>query len=121
MKSRLLLTSLAASALLVSPVLAATPPSATTPPAAAASTASPAAAAQSANAMQSRASNRSAGAAGLYRSAQEKLRDLHLYNGEISGTRNAAYVSALRRFQREHHLNATGRLDARTRQALGIA
>ena len=117
MTSKLLLTSLAASALLASPVLAATPGATTSTPPAAVSTATPAAPAR---AMQTASSSHKADNAALYRAAQEKLHQLNLYNGDINGRRNAAYVSALRRFQREHHLTVSGRLDGRTRQALGI-
>lgn len=114
MKSRLLLTSLAAAALLASPVLAATPSSTpATPPAATSS--QPARTMQAAPSSTHRADNTA-----LYRSAQQKLHDLNLYTGDINGQRSAAYVSALRRFQREHHLTVNGRLDARTKQALGI-
>lgn len=113
MKSRLLLTGLAATALIASPVLAATPATTSaTPPAATSS--------QTAHSMQAPSSARKTDNTALYRSAQQKLHDLNLYSGEINGQRSSAYVSALRRFQREHHLTVNGRLDARTRQALGI-
>ncbi|MBL8543084.1 MAG: peptidoglycan-binding protein [Hyphomonadaceae bacterium] len=58
--------------------------------------------------------------ADLYRRAQQKLKDVNLYTGAIDGTRNAAYVRALERFQREHHLTADGRLNHQTRAALGV-
>ncbi|MGE3303043.1 MAG: peptidoglycan-binding domain-containing protein [Hyphomonadaceae bacterium] len=49
------------------------------------------------------------------------MKTLKLYAGPIDGTRNAAYVQALQRFQRAHRLPATGRLSAETRSALGIS
>ena len=60
-------------------------------------------------------------AEGLYRRAQEKLKRLGIYAGEVDGARNATYVQALERFQRAHNLYVTGRLSAETRAALHIA
>lgn len=108
MKAQHLIPALAA--LLATSAFAAPPAAA---PAAAASTqvSAPAAPMHS----SARASN-----ADLYRRAQQKLKDVNLYTGAIDGTRNAAYVRALERFQREHHLTADGRLNHQTRTALGI-
>lgn len=52
--------------------------------------------------------------------AQAKLKADNLYNGPINGRRTDATVIALRAFQTQHHLTQTGRLDAPTRQALGV-
>lgn len=68
------------------------------------------------NATPTRATN-----ATLYREAQQKLTDLRLYSGQVNGVRNASYVRALERFQRQHHIRASGRLTPQTRTALGMA
>ncbi|MEQ1492383.1 MAG: peptidoglycan-binding domain-containing protein [Terricaulis sp.] len=57
----------------------------------------------------------------LYREAQQKLTDLRLYSGQVNGVRSASYVRALERFQRQHHIRASGRLTPQTRTALGMA
>lgn len=146
MKPRTLLIGAAFAALLASPALADTPatPSASsaapavhatmppatssTPSAASASTTrvnSTSASSSSTHAASTPASTSASHAASvnnteLYRRAQQKLKDLSFYSGAIDGTRNAAYVESLERFQREHHLHANGRLNAATRHALGI-
>lgn len=55
-----------------------------------------------------------------YRAAQQKLKDMRLYDGAVDGTRNAAFVTSLERFQRAHNIRANGRLNSQTRAALGI-
>ncbi len=62
----------------------------------------------------------SRGVEDLYRRAQQKLTDIHLYAGAIDGTRNQAFVQSLERFQRSHNIRATGRLNSETKAALGI-
>jgi peptidoglycan hydrolase-like protein with peptidoglycan-binding domain len=57
---------------------------------------------------------------GLYRRAQQKLVDLHLYSGAVDGQRSDAFVRSLEQFQRAHNIRATGRLNSETRAALGI-
>lgn len=56
----------------------------------------------------------------LYRRAQQKLTDIHLYTGAVDGTRNQAFVQSLEHFQRSHNIRATGRLNSETKAALGI-
>ena len=56
----------------------------------------------------------------LYTQAQTKLKADGLYNGPLNGERTIATVHAIRQFQTQHHLTASGHLDTRTRQALGI-
>jgi peptidoglycan hydrolase-like protein with peptidoglycan-binding domain len=112
MKTRFIPAGLIAAALLAGPAFAAdaTPASAAAPAhaAAAQTTAAKPAAVHANN-------------AGLYRQAQQKLKDMNLYSGAVDGTRNAAYVTSLQGFQRDHHIPATGRLNHATRTALGIA
>ena len=57
---------------------------------------------------------------GLYRRAQQKLADLHLYTGAVDGQRSDAFVRSLEQFQRAHNIRANGRLNSVTRAALGI-
>lgn len=56
----------------------------------------------------------------LYRRAQQKLTDIHLYTGAVDGTRNQAFVQSLERFQRSHNIRVNGRLNSETKAALGI-
>ncbi|MBX3429429.1 MAG: peptidoglycan-binding protein [Hyphomonadaceae bacterium] len=56
----------------------------------------------------------------LYRRAQQKLVDMHLYSGAVDGQRGDAFVQSLKQFQRAHNIRATGRLNSETRAALGI-
>jgi peptidoglycan hydrolase-like protein with peptidoglycan-binding domain len=56
----------------------------------------------------------------LYRRAQQKLIDLHLYTGAVDGKRSDAFVRSVERFQHEHNIRANGRLNSETRAALGI-
>lgn len=57
---------------------------------------------------------------GLYRRAQQKLVDLHMYSGAVDGHRSDAFVRSLEQFQRAHNIRANGRLNSETRAALGI-
>lgn len=53
--------------------------------------------------------------------AQARLANLGYYGGPTHGTLDEPTVSALRRFQRQHHLEPTGSLDAATVAALDAA
>lgn len=63
---------------------------------------------------------RQASSGRLYRAAQEKLKADNLYTGPINGRRTDATIQAIRTFQTQHHLNASGYLDRATRRALGV-
>ncbi len=52
------------------------------------------------------------------RSAQENLKNLGFYTGPVDGALNADTKGAVRRFQMNHELNATGDLDSETLAAL---
>ncbi len=54
------------------------------------------------------------------RAAQTVLRDRNYYNGPISGVMNLATRDAIRRFQEDRNLTATGYIDFETARALGI-
>ncbi|MFY9610125.1 MAG: peptidoglycan-binding protein [Blastocatellia bacterium] len=54
------------------------------------------------------------------RAAQTVLRDRNYYNGPISGVMNLATRDAVRRFQEDRNIAATGDLDFETARALGI-
>lgn len=56
----------------------------------------------------------------LLRSAQMVLRDIGYYAGPIDGRASAATRNALSQFQRDRGLSATGELDLRTAQELGL-
>jgi hypothetical protein len=51
---------------------------------------------------------------------QQKLKDAGVYNGPIDGQFGNQTMAALRQFQEQHKLEATGRLDTQTAQALGL-
>lgn len=50
--------------------------------------------------------------------AQQKLKDLGKYAGPVDGRANAQFRTALIAFQKDHKLEATGRLNAKTLKAL---
>lgn len=52
--------------------------------------------------------------------AQTKLKELGLYSGAINGIRTVATKRAIRRFQAQHNLSASGALTPETISALGI-
>lgn len=52
------------------------------------------------------------------RDVQARLRQRGLYRGDVTGRYAAPTVRALRKFQRARHLQATGNVDATTRQRL---
>lgn len=56
----------------------------------------------------------------MVRRAQTALRDQGYYEGEADGVMNPRTSSALRVYQREHHLSETGDLDPQTAKSLGI-
>lgn len=95
-------------------------------PGAPASPATPAPAAQTAMHTPTNTANASAHAAAhpatpsLYTRVQTKLKADSLYTGPINGRRSEATIQAIRAFQTQHHLTSSGRLDAATRQALGV-
>jgi Putative peptidoglycan binding domain len=130
MKAPLFLVSAAAAALLSMSAHADTTPSASSTPAATSSTSSsPSSASSAAHAATPAATHTASASAsaahtadysGLYRQAQQKLKDLGLYSGAVDGTRNTAYVQSLQRFQTDHHLRVNGRLTTETKHALGI-
>jgi len=120
MHARLSLLTATAAVLLATSAMAApqTPPAASSTAPAASSTAAPAARTTHASAPAHSASTSNTA---LYRSAQQKLKDMGLYTGPVDGTRNAAFVSALRKYQQDHHIQVSGRLNGQTQRSLGIA
>lgn len=90
---------------LAAPAFAAPPAASATPAAATSHTAAP----SHMNAAQQ-----------LVSRAQTKLKQDNLYTGAINGRRDAATIASIRTFQTQNHLTVNGRLDARTRRALGI-
>jgi hypothetical protein len=56
----------------------------------------------------------------LVRAAQQALRDRSYYRGAVNGTLDDATQRALFEFQTDNRIMATGNLDARTAQALGL-
>jgi len=92
---------------LAAPAFAA-PPASSTPAAASSSSAAAPAASHMTAAQQ------------LVSRAQTKLKQDNLYTGAINGRRDAATIASIRSFQTAQHLTVNGRLDARTRRALGI-
>src|SRR5262245_59845949 len=116
MHARLSLLTATAAVLLATSAMAAPPTttsSSSTP--AANSSAAPAAPAASNrmatnNTAHSAAHANASSTQALYTRAQQKLKDMGLYSGPVDGSRNAAYVDAIRKFQRDHHLQASGRL-----------
>jgi peptidoglycan hydrolase-like protein with peptidoglycan-binding domain len=111
MKSMLLALS-AVSFLIAAPAFAA-PPSSAPAPAQQSSMRTPTNTVSSAAAQRARPPS-------LYVRAQTKLKADNLYRGAINGRRNEATIQAIRAFQRQHHLNVNGRLDAATQRALGV-
>ena len=108
MKSRIALAAIAAALALSSPAFAV------------GGGQTPAPASRSAQVTHQPSAQQSMATQDLYRRAEQKLKDLRLYNGAIDGTRNAAFVQSLERFQRAHNIRATGRVNSETRAALGI-
>jgi peptidoglycan hydrolase-like protein with peptidoglycan-binding domain len=51
---------------------------------------------------------------------QRKLTDMGHYNGKVDGVVGPDTEAAIRHFQKEKNLPETGRLDGKTRAALGI-
>jgi len=127
MHARLSLLTATAAVLLATSAMAApqTPSAASSTAPAASSTAAPAArTTPAASSTAARTTHASAPAhtsnTALYRSAQQKLKDMGLYTGPVDGTRNASFVSALRKYQQDHHLQVSGRLNGQTQRSLGI-
>jgi Putative peptidoglycan binding domain len=122
MKTRLLLAAAAGAVSLLAGAAFADPsPSTSTPasaPAHAAST--PSAAATHAASTPAATTASSSATTALYRRAQQKLKDLGMYSGDVDGMRSTAYVHSLEQFQTAHHIRATGRLNSATKRALGI-
>lgn len=56
----------------------------------------------------------------MVRRAQGALREQGYYEGEADGVMSSRTSSALRAYQREHHLQETGDLDPQTAKSLGI-
>lgn len=56
----------------------------------------------------------------MVRRAQVALKDQGYYEGEADGAMNPRTASALRTYQREHHLTESGDLDPQTAKSLGI-
>jgi peptidoglycan hydrolase-like protein with peptidoglycan-binding domain len=124
MHARLSLLTATAAILFATSALAAPPTTsaASSTPAAASSTATPAAPAANtrmaaASTSQTRTTSSSTA---LYTRAQQKLKEMGLYSGPLDGSRNATFVTSLRKFQRDHHLQVSGRLNTQTQRALGI-
>lgn len=114
MKHRIALAAVAATLALASPALAG--PSAT---ARAPSTAS-APASRQVQVQHHSTTTQTQAVEGLYRRAQQKLVDMHLYTGAVDGRRSDGFVRSLEQFQRAHNIRANGRLNSETRAALGI-
>jgi hypothetical protein len=51
--------------------------------------------------------------------AQQRLKDRGYYSGPVDGVMGPRTAAALRAYQRDHGLSATGRLDSKTASALG--
>jgi peptidoglycan hydrolase-like protein with peptidoglycan-binding domain len=109
MKHRIALAAITAALALTSPAFAGTGPSAT-----------PAPVSRQAQIEHRTTMPQTRAVEGLYRRAQQKLVDLHLYNGAVDGRRSEAFVRSVEHFQREHNIRANGRLNSETRAALGI-
>ncbi len=109
MKNHIALAALAAVLALTSPAFAGTGPAA-----------APAPASRQMTVTHHETATQSRGVTDLYRRAQRKLTDIHLYTGAVDGTRNHAFVQSVERFQRSHNIRATGRLNSETKAALGI-
>ena len=56
----------------------------------------------------------------LYKTAQEKLKGMNLYSGQVDGQRSATFVKSVESFQKAHKLKVTGLLSNETQKALGI-
>jgi peptidoglycan hydrolase-like protein with peptidoglycan-binding domain len=108
MKSRIALAALAAALALSSPAFAA------------GAGQTPAPASRSAQIVHQSSAQQISATQDLYRRAQRKLADLHMYTGAVDGSRNTAFVQSLEHFQRAHNIRATGRINSQTRAALGI-
>jgi peptidoglycan hydrolase-like protein with peptidoglycan-binding domain len=52
--------------------------------------------------------------------AQQSLADKGLYKGKVTGRSNAAFRAALKQYQKDNQLKATGRLNQETLAKLGI-
>ena len=108
MKHGIALAALAAALTLISPALAGT------------GTAPPAPASRQAQITHHGTPAQTQGVSDLYRRAQRKLTDIHMYSGAVDGSRNTAFVVSLERFQRAHNIRASRRLNSETRAALAI-
>lgn len=108
MKHSIALATLAAALTLTSPVLAGTGPAQS----------APASRQAAVTHRETRPQAQSVGT--LYRRAQQKLTDIHLYSGAIDGKRNDTFVQSLEQFQRAHNIRANGHLNSETRAALGL-
>lgn len=108
MKHRIALAAIAAALTLTSPAFAGTGTSAPVP------------ASRSAQVQHRSTGPQTQAVEGLYRRAQQKLVDMHLYTGAVDGRRSDAFVRSLEQFQRAHNIRANGRLNSETRAALGI-
>ena len=108
MKHHIALAALATALALTSPAFAGTGPS------------TPAPASRQMQVTHRTSPTAARGVEDLYRRAQQKLTDVHLYTGAVDGTRNQAFVQSLERFQRSHNIRANGCLNSETKAALGI-
>lgn len=108
MKHSIALATLAAALALTSPALAGAGP------------AQPAPASRQTQVMHRETRPQAQSVETLYRRAQQKLTDIHLYRGEMDGKRNDTFVQSLEQFQRAHNIRANGHLNSETRAALGL-
>lgn len=120
MKHHIALAALATALALTSPAFAGPTMAAPTSAPASRQTPTPAPTSRQAAVAHRETSTQRQGVERLYRTAQLKLKDMHLYNGAVDGRRNTAFVASLERFQHSHNIRANGRLNSETRAALGI-
>ncbi|OYT71544.1 MAG: hypothetical protein CFK52_07880 [Chloracidobacterium sp. CP2_5A] len=55
-----------------------------------------------------------------YGKAQTKLKEAGLYQGEVTGYKNAETTEAIRKYQEQNGLKVTGTLSNETREKLGL-
>ncbi len=114
MKHSIALAALATALTLTSPALAGTGPAQPAP------ASQPAPAARQTQVTHRETQPQTQSIEALYRRAQQKLTDIHMYSGAIDGRRNTTFVASLEHFQRSHNIRANGRLNSETRAALGL-
>lgn len=69
---------------------------------------------------QTSTTKKSSNSTETYKAAQEKLKELGYYTGDIDGSFGSKSKEALKSFQKDNALEVDGKLGPKSKQALGI-